>query len=435
MDNDKKDTERPSFDRLSKTQLVWLVLLVSFVTSLVTGIVTVTLVNQAPPPVTQTINRVIEKTLEKVLPSSVVTNNSQPIPINVITQEDLIIQTVKKVSPAVVSVIATKDLPVIEQYYVNPFGNDPFFQQFFGDQFFQQFQVPQYQQKGTEKQQVSSGSGFFVSEDGYLLTNKHVVLDKEAEYSVVLNDGRKLAAKVIARDPVQDVAVLKVDGRGFKFISLGDSDTLQVGQTVIAIGNALGEFQNTVSVGVVSGLHRSLIASGEQLREVIQTDAAINLGNSGGPLLNLEGQVVGMNTAMAQGAESVGFALPVNIAKKGVADAKQFGKIKYAYLGVRYVAVNANVKEDNKLPVDYGVLVSKGPNGEPAVIKDSPADKAHLQEGDIILEYSGKVINQDNTLSKMINNSRIGETVMLKALRGETTMNFSITLDERPENL
>lgn len=435
MDNDKKDIERPSFDKLSKAQLVWLVLLVSFVTSLVTGIVTVTLVNQAPPPITQTINRVIEKTLEKVISLPSATEGQESKPLRVITQEDLIIQTVKNVSPAVVSVIATKDLPIIEQYYVNPFGNDPFFQQFFDDQFFQQFQVPQYQQKGTEKRQISSGSGFFVSDDGYILTNKHVVLDKEAEYSVVLNDGRKLPAKIIARDPVQDVAVLKVDGTGFKFIPLGDSDKLQVGQTVIAIGNALGEFQNTVSVGVVSGLHRSLVASGEQLQEVIQTDAAINPGNSGGPLLNLEGRVVGMSTAMATAAENVGFALPINIAKKGVADSKEFGKIRYAYLGVRYVAVNASIKEEKKLSVDSGVILINGPNGESAVIKDSPADKAHLQEGDIILEYNGKVINKDNTLSKMINDSRIGEAVMLKVLRGATTTNFSVTLDERPENL
>ncbi len=423
MDNDKKDIERPSFDRLSKAQLVWLVLLVSFVTSLVTGIVTVTLVNQAPPPITQTINRVIEKTLEKVISSPSATEGQESKPLRVITQEDLIIQTVKNVSPAVVSVIATKDLPVIEQYYVNPFGNDPFFQQFFGDNL-PQIEVPQYKQNGTKPTQVSSGSGFFVSEDGYLLTNKHVVLDKEAEYSIVLNDGRKLPAKIIARDPVQDVAILKVDGTGFKFIPLGDSDKLQVGQTVIAIGNALGEFQNTVSVGVVSGLHRSLVASGEQLQEVIQTDAAINLGNSGGPLLNLEGRVVGMSTAMAMAAESVGFALPINIAKKGIADSKEFGKIRYAYLGVRYT-----------LSVDYGVILINGQNGESAVMKDSPADKAHLQEGDIILEYNGKVINKDNTLSKMINDSRIGDTVMLKVLRGATTTNFSVTLDERPENL
>ncbi len=435
MDNDKKDIERPSFDRLTKPQLVMLVLLVSFVTSLVTGIVTVTLVNQAPPPITQTISRVIEKTFEKVIPSSAPIEGEKSQPLRVITQEDLIVQTVKNISPAVVSVIATKDLPIIEQYYVNPFGSNDLFKQFFGEEFLPQIEIPQYQQKGTEKRQISSGTGFFVSEDGYLLTNKHVVLDKEAEYSIVLNDGRKLPVKIIVRDSVQDVAILKVDGKGFKFIPLGDSDKLQVGQTVVVIGNALGEFQNTVSVGVVSGLHRSLVASGEQLQEVIQTDAAINPGNSGGPLLNLEGRVVGMNTAMAIAAENVGFALPINVAKKGIADSKEFGKIRYAYLGVRYAPVNASVKEEKKLSVDYGALLIKGQNGESAVMKDSPADEAHLQEGDIILEYNGKVINQNNTLSGMINGSRIGDTVMLKVLRGAITTNFSITLDERPENV
>lgn len=425
-------------EHLTKSQFILLVLLVTFVASVVTGIVTVTLVGQGTPPITQTVNKVIEKTLERVVPGGAGTPTPAPqeTQIKVVTQEELIIKAVGNISPAVVSVIATKDLPVFEEYYADPFGDDPFFQQFFRG-----FQVPQYRQKGTEKRQISSGTGFFVSEDGHLLTNKHVVVDEGAEYSVIMNDGRQFAARVLAKDPIQDVAVLKVDAGKFPYVPLGNSDALEVGQTVIAIGNTLGEFQNTVSVGVLSGLNRTVTASDgaggaiEQLQGVIQTDAAINPGNSGGPLVNLSGSAIGINTAMAQGAENVGFALPINIAKKGLADAKESGKITYAFLGVRYVAINVRLKEEKKLSVDYGILISKGSNGEDAVIKDSPAEKAGIKEGDIILEFGGVRLDQNSTLAKLISTRRTGETVSLKALREGKEIEISVTLDERPENL
>ena len=224
-------------EKLSKFQIVLLTLLVSFVTSLVTGIVTVTLVNQAPPTMTQSIYKVIEK-------AAIFKEDNQPKEIiekvKIITQEDLIIKLVKEYSNAVVSVIATKDLPVIEQYFINPFENNDLFQQFIPPELLPEFKVPQYRQKGTEEKQVSSGTGFFVSADGLLATNRHVVEDKEAEYSIIMNDGRKFSVKVLARDPLQDIAVLKVEGLDFIFIPFGNSDDLKVGQTVVAIGNALG---------------------------------------------------------------------------------------------------------------------------------------------------------------------------------------------------
>src|SRR3989338_3173864 len=217
-------------ENLTKTQLILLVLLVSFMTSLVTGIVSVALVNQAPAPVTQTINRVIEK----------VTTGKIEEPGGggalIITSEDLITKLVADTLPAVVSVIASKDVPVVEKYFINPFENDDFFRQFFGDA--PQFLVPQYRQNGTQRQQVSAGTGFFVSDDGYLVTNRHVVEDREAEYMVLMNDGRKIKASVVARDPVQDIAILKVESGKFSFVPLGNSDNLRVGQTVVAIGNA-----------------------------------------------------------------------------------------------------------------------------------------------------------------------------------------------------
>jgi len=432
-------------DHLTRTQFVLLVLLVSFVTSLVTGIVTATLVSQAPPPLTQTISRVVERTIEKVVPGTD-ENNGQESQIVIITQEDLVIKIVDEVSSAVVSVVASKDLPVIEQYFVNPFEGDEFFEQLFPEGFLPEVSVPQYRQNGTEKRKVGSGTGFFVSKDGLLITNKHVVSDQEAEYTIITNDGRSLPVNVLARDPLQDVAILKIDlpeqtkEPNFNYIPLADSNQIKVGQTVIAIGNALGEFQNTVSVGIVSGLDRTVVASGpggysEQLQMIIQTDAAINLGNSGGPLLNLNGRAIGISTAMASNAENVGFALPINLAKRGINDVKEFGEIRYAFLGVRFVTITPALKEEKGLPVDYGALLQKGSNGELTIMKDSPAEKAGLQDGDIILEFGGIIVNQKNTLAYLISDSRVGEIIKLKVLRGEETTELSVTLDQRPKTL
>jgi serine protease Do len=428
-------------ENLTKTQFIFLVILVSFVTALFTGIVTVTLMSQAPPPITQTINRVIEKVAPGLANMAETTQTAFNAVAN---QEDLVVNAVQKVSSAVVSVIATKDLPVFEQYYVNPFSQDEFFKQFIPPELLPNLQIPQYRQKGTEERQVSSGTGFFVSSDGLIATNKHVVEDKEAKYSIIVNDGRKLNAEVLARDPLQDIAILKVNdvpANGYNSVPLGDSNGLKVGQTVIAIGNALGEFQNTVSLGVISGLHRNIVAGGllgggeEVLSELIQTDAAINSGNSGGPLLNLRGEAIGINTAMAQGAENIGFSLPINLVKKDIADVKAYGKIQYAYLGVRYTVIDVSVKEEKKLSVDYGVLISKGSSGEAAIMSGSPAEKMGLEEGDIILEFNGTKITESNALSSLINSCRPGDKITLKILREGKESIVQGTLEARPENL
>ncbi len=416
-------------NELNKTQVVMLVLLVSFVTSLATGIVTVTLVNQAPPPVTQMIGRVIEKTIETAKPGEKIIEKTV-----VITQEDMVVKVVNQVSSAVVSVVATKDVPVVEEYFINPFQNLP-------EGFFPDIKIPQYRQKGTEKKRVSSGSGFFVSKDGLILTNKHVVADTEAEYSIIMNDGRKLPAKVLVRDPFQDIAVLKVEGEKFNFIPLGNSKEIKVGQTVIAIGNALGEFQNTVSVGIISGLKRRVLASAdgvigvEELQELIQTDASINPGNSGGPLLDLSGRVIGINTAMAKLAENIGFALPINVAKRDIQDIQEFGEVKYPFIGIRYRLVDNETKEKKKLPVDYGLLLTKGNNGEPAVIKNSPAEKAGLKEGDILVELNGNKLDKTSSLSMLLNKFRVGDKIKIKIFRDGKEMEMTITLEERPEKL
>jgi len=367
----------------------------------------------------------------KIVTSVPATNNNQTATAYIpqTTEEKSVIDVVKETSPAVVSIIVTKDLPVIEQYYINPFPDFPNFN----------FQIPQYRQKGTQEQEVGGGTGFIISEDGMILTNEHVVTDKEADYTVLTNDGKKYPAEVLARDTARDLAVIKIKGAGTSFptLNLGNSDNLQIGQTIIAIGNALGEFRNTVSVGVISGLGRTITAGGggvvETLEDVIQADAAINRGNSGGPLLNLKGEVIGVNFAMAQGAENIGFAIPINRAKKGIEQVKTLGKIVYPFLGVRYALINDAVQQENKLAVNYGAWVAKGSQGEPAVFPGSPAEAASLKEGDIILEFNGEKITTDNSLAKTIGEYNPGDKVTLKILRGREEKIIEITLGEKSE--
>lgn len=228
------------------------------------------------------------------------------------SQDELLTAAVAKTAPAVVSVVISKDVPNLTVTYQNPFGDDPFFKDF-------GIQVPVYQQNGTVRKQVGAGTGFFITSDGYILTNKHVVADDKADYTVLLSTGAQKQAKVIYKDLSNDIAVIKIDGNNYPAVSLGDSNSLKLGQTVIAIGNALGEYNNSVSVGIVSGLNRTIEASGagssERLSGVIQTDAAINPGNSGGPLLNLDGAVLGVNVATVQGSSNISFSIPINTVK------------------------------------------------------------------------------------------------------------------------
>jgi len=334
-------------------------------------------------------------------------------------------QVVKEVSPAVVSIIISKYVPVYEQGYYDPFGeNSPF-----------DIRIPIIREKGKELKEVGAGTGFIVSPNGLIATNKHVVLDDEAEYTVLTTDGNKYKATVLARDPIQDIAIIKIDANNLPTVELGNSDNLEIGQTVIAIGNALGQFKNTVSAGIVSGLLRTITASGggitEQLEEVVQTDAAINRGNSGGPLVNLYGEVIGMNTAMATEAENIGFAIPINKVKRDIIDIETKGKIVYPFLGVRYVLVNKAIAESNKLPVDYGALITKGdtPN-EPAIVPDSAADKAGLKENDIILEIDRVKITEENSLAKIISKYKPGDEVRLKILRDSKEILVKAVLGE-----
>lgn len=334
-------------------------------------------------------------------------------------------EVVKEASPAVVSVIVSKLITILERDYFNPFGeNSPF-----------NIRIPIIREKGKELKEIGGGTGFIVSSDGLIVTNKHVVLEEEAEYTVLTNDGQKYSAEVLDRDPIQDIAVLKIEADNLPTLKLGNSDKLEIGQTVIAIGNALGEFRNTVSAGVISGLLRTITATGgdfsEQLEEVIQTDAAINQGNSGGPLLNLYSEVIGVNTARAPAAENIGFAIPINKIKKAINDVKTRGEIVYPFLGIRYVLINEALVEAQDLSVNYGVLIIKGDNPEEvAIVPGSGADKAGLKEGDIIIEIDNKRINENNPLAKLILKYYPKDEVSLKVLRDGEEIIVKVILGE-----
>jgi len=391
---------------------------------------------------------------------NVVQNAPLEVPPSVQAEEDSVVQVVSKASPAVVSIIITKDVPKIQNFYLDPFGNNggampggnSFFDQFFGSPSDGRGQQPggnaQNQGGGTIKQEIGGGTGFVVSEDGLIVTNKHVVSDSSADYTVMTNDGREYDAKVLGRDRANDVAVIKVDpskpkkGDGtakMSTIPLGDSGQVKIGQTVIAIGNALGEFSNTVSKGIVSGLRRNIVAGGfsgsEQLDQLIQTDAAINEGNSGGPLLNLRGEVIGINVAMAQGDQRIGFALPIDLVKNTVQSVEKTGKLSQPYLGVRYQVINQAIKDNNNLPFNYGALVLRGQNPtDLAVMPGSPADKAGIQENDIILEINGTKIEDNNDLAKAISGFQVGSQAELKVWhRGQANI-VKVTLEEAPVN-
>jgi serine protease Do len=358
-----------------------------------------------------------------------------PVPLYqpALDYERAVVAAVKKASPAVVAITISKNVPIIEQCPYSPFGGlPPEFQKFFGDQGTQFFTPCQ---KGTKLQEIGGGSGFIISGDGLVLTNKHVVADTAASYTVFTNDGKKYDAKVLARDPVQDLAVVKIAATDLPTVALGDSDTIELGQTAIAIGNALGEFRNTVSVGVISGLSRTITASGgstlETLQGLIQTDAAINPGNSGGPLLNLQGEVIGIDTAVAQDAQNVGFAIPINRAKRDITSVKASGEIQAPFLGVRYVVVTADLAKQQKLPIDHGALV-RGSSDGPAIMPDSPAAKAGVQAGDIITAIDGTTLDQDHVLADIISNHSVGDTVTLTVDRGGKELTLQVTLMKRP---
>ncbi|MBI4256466.1 trypsin-like peptidase domain-containing protein [Candidatus Uhrbacteria bacterium] len=346
--------------------------------------------------------------------------------VELIEEESATIAVVERVTPAVVSIVVKKERRELQSGSSSFFGGGYFFTE------------PLDNSSAAELVEISSGTGFFVTQDGYLLTNRHVVDEEGTSFFVVTNDGEELPATLVDVDPLQDIAILRVEGDAFATVTLGDSGDIRIGQTVIAIGNTLSEFRNTVTKGVVSGINRRVTAgdsyNAEVIDQAIQTDAAINPGNSGGPLINLLGEVIGINTAVSFQGESVAFAIPINEAKRAVEDVQTYGRIIRPWLGVRYVLVTPEVERDVEGTYEVGALiVSGGQPGEVGVFEGSPADLAGLKEEDVILAIDGEELTQDQALAERISDYRPGDRVVLTVLRGTEIMEVEVLLAEYGE--
>jgi len=331
-----------------------------------------------------------------------------------------ITKIVEKACPAVITVAALKDMSKIDSSNSFPFNR-----------------LSKDGENKKNKTKIGGGSGFLFSKEGMIITSSHVVSNSEADYWVVLEPKIKCPAKILSRDPITDIAILKIEGDNFPFLDLGDSSKLELGEQVIAIGNPLGEFHDTVSAGIVSGLSRLITARSRfsekttRLKGLIQTDAAINPGNSGGPLIDREGKVVGINTALVFGGQNLGFAIPINYAKKDIEEIRIYGRIKRPFLGIKYIILNKEIAEQNMLPVSDGALVIRERLGEEAVIPSSAAQRAGLKEFDIIMEIDNQKITENNYLSDILESSKIGDKIILKVLRQKKIIEVQLKLEER----
>lgn len=352
----------------------------------------------------------LSKSLEKVAPQA------PKETVKVVSEESVTINDVKNVGPSVVTVEEILQNQGQQSYNFGPF-------QIFG--------LPQQQQ---QNQTSAIGSGFIVTSDGLVVTSKHVVGDVGATYHVITNTNKTYTVKNVYRDPLNDIALLKINpsdnpGENLKPVTMGDSSNLQVGQFVVAIGTALGQFKNTVTTGVISGLGRSITAGDEfqgyveNLNNVIQTDAAINPGNSGGPLVDSSGEVIGINTAIAQNGQNIGFALPINVVKNSINNFNQTGQFNRPYLGVSYTMLSRNAALLNN--VVQGAYVQ-------SVVSGSPAEKAGIQNGDIIVKFDGQQVTTQNDLAGLIGKKKVGDSVSLTIWRDGKTSDLNVTLVTAP---
>lgn len=285
---------------------------------------------------------------------------------------------------------------------------------------------------------IGNSSGFFIDSSGIVVTNHHSLIEKGLLYKIHYA-GDFFDCEKIYQDELNDIAFLKIKNTKtiFPFLKLGDSNKIQLGETIIAIGNVLDEFEQTVSRGIISGLSRYVKMNSEHVepqeyRGLIQTDAAINPGNSGGPLINLKGEVIGINTLSVQGAENIGLAIPINLTKKVLNDIKKFGKVKNISLGIKYILIDKKNQLIHKLPVEYGAFIIYGSSNlykQPGVLKGGLADKNGIKEGDIILESNGKRITKQCNLQDILQNYTIGDIIHLKILRGDKEFEIKINLE------
>lgn len=343
-----------------------------------------------------------------------------------------IIETVKKVIPAVVSVMLSKHISALEKEISTLRKNSR------GRLDGLPLKIPPEKISANGMVQVGGGSGFIVDPTGIVLTNKHVVSEPGVEYSVITSNNETYGAEVLARDPVDDVAILKIkSGKKMPVVELCDSRELELGQTVIAFGNALGIFRNTVSRGIISGLSRSVSAQADlaspvqELRGLIQTDAAINPGNSGGPLVDIFGRAIGINAAVVAAAENISFAIPIHAAERDLSDIKKYGRIRRPLLGLRYITIDENLQERMKLPVGYGAFIMHEHPFDTAIIPQSPAERAGLKEHDIILKWNAEKITKEKNIQDCLENCNVGDVVVLSVLRGKKELSVKISLAER----
>lgn len=330
----------------------------------------------------------------------------------ILNEESVVIDVAEAVSPSVVTISISKTQT---QNTFPGFDSFPFF-----------FDIPQPQQTPKQIEQ-DIATGFILSADGLIVTNKHVVSDTGSKYKVITKDDKSYDVQKIYRDPTNDIALLKIEANGLKPVELGDSSKLKVGQFVIAIGTALGEFRHTVTTGVVSGIGRSITAGSpfegsEQLDNVIQTDAAINPGNSGGPLINSAGQVIGVNVAVSQSGQGIGFALPINMIKDSVDNFNKTGQFSRPYLGIRYQMVSKDVAIMNEVP--EGAYISE-------VIAGSPAADAGLKKGDIITKIDGaKIADAKGGLAEIVSQKKVGDSVEITYWRSKSEKTINVVLKE-----
>jgi Do/DeqQ family serine protease len=340
---------------------------------------------------------------------------SVPIPS---TPTNFVSEVVNQVGPAVVRINASRRV----SNEAPDFLNDPFFREFFGSQ------MPHFPDKQIQR---GTGSGFIISSDGKILTNAHVV-DGADSVTVTLKDGRTLAGKVLGADPVTDVAVVKIEAKDLPTVKLGNSERIQVGEWAIAIGNPLG-LDNTVTVGIISarGRNSSQVGVGDKRVEFIQTDAAINPGNSGGPLLNANGEVIGINTAIIQNAQGIGFAIPISKAQQIAEQLIAKGKVEHAYVGIQMVGITPEIKQELKeskgwnIAEDKGILIV-------SVMPNSPANRAGLKAGDIIKKVDGQEITNPDEIQQAVDRHSVGDSLPIQIQRDGRSVNLNVTVAVLP---
>jgi len=355
------------------------------------------------------------KVLDKFFPRAGVELPSVITRQRILTEESVVIEVAERVSPSVVTINVTKEQSALPfQIEFGPFG----------------INIPQQRQENVAQ---DIATGFIISSDGLIVTNKHVVSDTSVKYRIITKDDKTYEVQKIYRDPANDIAILKIDpsissGQALKLVELGDSANLKVGQFVIAIGTALGEFRHTVTTGVISGIGRSITAGSplegyvEQLDNVIQTDAAINMGNSGGPLLNSAGQVIGISVAVSLEGQNIGFALPINIVKDSIENFNKTGQFSRPFLGVRYQMISKEAAILNEVPEGAYVV---------EIVSGSPAEKSGIKTGDILTYMDGKRISEaEGGLAKIISSKKVGDSVEITIWRNGEESKIRTVLTE-----